>query len=85
MPAAPARSKPAKQRAVQRQVARADAKPKAAKPKAMQAGARRYPEPPMPAKHQAKPGKESALGLAPQTSSYITGEVLPIIGGYGGG
>jgi NAD(P)-dependent dehydrogenase (short-subunit alcohol dehydrogenase family) len=32
---------------------------------AMQAGARRYPEPPMPAQHHRKPGKESALDPAP--------------------
>jgi NAD(P)-dependent dehydrogenase (short-subunit alcohol dehydrogenase family) len=32
---------------------------------AMQAGARRYPEPPMPAQHLKKPGKEAALELQP--------------------
>ena len=32
---------------------------------AMQAGARRYPEPPMPAQHLKKPGEESDLALAP--------------------
>ena len=32
---------------------------------AMQAGARIYPEPPMPAQHLAKPGKESDLELKP--------------------
>jgi NAD(P)-dependent dehydrogenase (short-subunit alcohol dehydrogenase family) len=32
---------------------------------AMQAGARRYPEPPLPKQHQAKPGEEAALDPAP--------------------
>ena len=32
---------------------------------AMQAGARRYPEPPMPSQHLKKPGKEAALDLQP--------------------
>lgn len=32
---------------------------------AMQAGARRYPEPPMPRQHLEKPGRESELDLAP--------------------
>ena len=34
-------------------------------PGAMQAGARRYPEPPLPAQHLKKPGNESDLDLAP--------------------
>lgn len=33
--------------------------------KAMQAGARHYPEPPLPGQHLKKPGKEAALRLAP--------------------
>jgi NAD(P)-dependent dehydrogenase (short-subunit alcohol dehydrogenase family) len=32
---------------------------------AMQAGARRYPEPPLPGQHVDKPGRESDLALAP--------------------
>jgi NAD(P)-dependent dehydrogenase (short-subunit alcohol dehydrogenase family) len=32
---------------------------------AMQAGARTYPEPPLPRQHQRKPGSEAALRLAP--------------------
>ena len=32
---------------------------------AMQAGARRYPEPPLPGQHQKKPGSEADLRLAP--------------------
>jgi NAD(P)-dependent dehydrogenase (short-subunit alcohol dehydrogenase family) len=56
-----------KQQKIQRDV---DAKTKsngdgASKEKAMQAGARRYPEPPMPAQHLKKPGHESDLDLAP--------------------
>ena len=31
----------------------------------MQSGARRYPEPPMPAQHRAKPGRESQIDPAP--------------------
>lgn len=31
----------------------------------MQAGARKYPEPPLPGQHQRKPGSEAALRLAP--------------------
>src|SRR5213078_619404 len=33
--------------------------------KAMQAGARHYPEPPLPKQHLAKPGQEAELELAP--------------------
>ncbi|HYE44904.1 MAG TPA: SDR family oxidoreductase [Caulobacter sp.] len=54
------------QREIQNEVAQAD---KAAGEEksfgAMQAGARRYPEPPMPAQHQAKPGQEEDLQLQP--------------------
>ena len=35
------------------------------KPKAMQAGARKYPAPPLPKQHLAKPGLESSLDLKP--------------------
>src|SRR5207237_2263270 len=56
--------------AAHRQVqARTDRRDKAApkeKPKrAMQAGARLYPEPPMPKQHQAKPGDEALLDPRP--------------------
>jgi NAD(P)-dependent dehydrogenase (short-subunit alcohol dehydrogenase family) len=39
----------------------------------MQAGARHYPEPPLPAQHLAKPGKEGALRLEPmyQAPHYL--------------
>jgi NAD(P)-dependent dehydrogenase (short-subunit alcohol dehydrogenase family) len=53
------------QRAIQRQVAGAEAALKPDEQKPMQAGARRYPEPPMPAEHQAKPGSEADLSLQP--------------------
>ena len=53
------------QRAIQAQVAAADAKTPQAKGGAMQAGARRYPEPPLPQQHQAKPGSEADLDPAP--------------------
>jgi NAD(P)-dependent dehydrogenase (short-subunit alcohol dehydrogenase family) len=53
-------------RSVQRQVERADKrKPRREATKAMQAGARIYPEPPLPQQHQKKPGIESALKPAP--------------------
>lgn len=70
-------AKAAKHRAIQ---ARVDQKEKAngngkakgkskesgnGKEHAMQAGARRYPEPPMPAQHLKKPGKEAELKLQP--------------------
>src|ERR1700759_2584324 len=56
----------AAQRAIQRQVARADKKhPHRESKKAMQAGARRYPAPPLPRQHQPKPGHEFALNPAP--------------------
>ena len=55
------------QRAIQAQVARADKKSgrKAKAAGAMQAGARPYPEPPMPRRHQAKPGLEQSLDPQP--------------------
>jgi short chain dehydrogenase len=50
------------QRRIQKQVARSDRLNPVRKQKgAMQAGARRYPEPPMPRQHQPKPGKEAGL------------------------
>jgi len=54
------------QRRIQRQVARSDRRhpPKELK-RSMQAGARHYPEPPLPAQHRAKPGQESHIDPAP--------------------
>jgi NAD(P)-dependent dehydrogenase (short-subunit alcohol dehydrogenase family) len=54
------------QRRIQRQVARSDRRhpPKELKG-SMQAGARRYPEPPLPAQHRAKPGHEAQIDPSP--------------------
>jgi len=84
----------AKQRKIQDQVAKADAKAagKASKAaKAMQAGARKYPEPPMPAQHMAKPGSEADLALSPmydapfyEGSNKLKDRVAIITGGDSG-
>ena len=57
----------AAERAIQSNIDRKDkAQPKQEKKTgAMQAGARLYPEPPLPAQHLKKPGNESDLELAP--------------------
>lgn len=54
----------AKQRRVQKQVARADRKADA-EPGAMQAGARDYPVPPFPKQHLPKPGLEADVNPQP--------------------
>lgn len=51
--------------AIQKEVTRADNGKKKPSEKAMQAGARKYPEPPLPGKTLKKPGKEAALTLQP--------------------
>jgi NAD(P)-dependent dehydrogenase (short-subunit alcohol dehydrogenase family) len=58
---------------------------------AMQAGAREYPEPPMPAQHQAKPGQEADLKLQPmydapfyKGSEKLKDKVAIITGGDSG-
>ena len=53
------------QRAVQQQVAAADAEAPTPDNAAKQAGARRYPEPPFPKQHQSKPGSEAELDPPP--------------------
>jgi len=60
-------------------------------PGAVQAGARRYPEPPFPEQHQAKPGEESKLDPAPmydapyyRGSGKLEGKVALITGGDSG-
>ncbi len=54
------------ERAIQARIDQKDeSKPKPETHGAMQAGARRYPEPPLPQQHQAKPGNEAALNPAP--------------------
>jgi NAD(P)-dependent dehydrogenase (short-subunit alcohol dehydrogenase family) len=82
----------AKQRRVQRQVARSDRRaPKMKTRGAMQAGARRYPEPPLPQQHLAKPGREAALEPAPmydapfyKGSEKLADKVAIITGGDSG-
>jgi NAD(P)-dependent dehydrogenase (short-subunit alcohol dehydrogenase family) len=58
---------------------------------AMQAGARRYPEPPLPGQHLAKPGAEADLEVAPmydaphyKGSEKLQGKVALITGGDSG-
>jgi NAD(P)-dependent dehydrogenase (short-subunit alcohol dehydrogenase family) len=82
----------ARQRAVQRQVARADrAHPHKETRRAMQAGARRYPGMPLPKQHESKPGAEHAIEPAPMYeapfylgSSKLSGEAALITGGDSG-
>lgn len=81
------------QREVQAQVAKADAAGKNQPPPkgAMQAGARSYPEPPLPEQHQQKPGRESDLVPAPmydapfyKGSGKLDGKVAIITGADSG-
>jgi NAD(P)-dependent dehydrogenase (short-subunit alcohol dehydrogenase family) len=86
----------AAQRKVQQEIARADrarkSRPKEPKHRgAVQAGARRYPEPPWPPQHQAKPGSELALDPAPmfdapfyRGSGKLEDKVAVITGGDSG-
>jgi NAD(P)-dependent dehydrogenase (short-subunit alcohol dehydrogenase family) len=55
----------AQQRRIQEQVDQADREPRGDHSAPMQAGARRYPEPPLPAQHLPKPGQEAELAPAP--------------------
>ncbi|MBA2588206.1 MAG: SDR family oxidoreductase [Alphaproteobacteria bacterium] len=79
-------------RRIQKQVARADRKrPKQEVKGAMQAGARRYPEPPFPKQHIAKPGREATLDPQPlydapfyRGSGKLEGRVALITGGDSG-
>jgi len=80
-------------RAIQKQVDRLEKqRSKAKKHKgAMQAGARRYPEPPLPKQHIAKSGKEAELDLAPmynaphyKGSEKLKGKVALITGADSG-
>jgi NAD(P)-dependent dehydrogenase (short-subunit alcohol dehydrogenase family) len=50
---------------IQKDVGRDDRRQSGQESDAMQAGARRYPVPPFPEQHQAKPGKEAKLDPAP--------------------
>ena len=82
----------ARDRAIQAQVATADkAHPKTETKQAMQAGARRYPEPPLPAQHLQKPGNEADLELQPmydapyyKGSDKLKDKVALITGGDSG-
>jgi NAD(P)-dependent dehydrogenase (short-subunit alcohol dehydrogenase family) len=68
-----ARATAADERAIQRQADRKErASSKEKTSGAMQAGARAYPEPPLPAQHLAKPGRERDLELTPmyEASGY---------------
>lgn len=80
------------QRGLQKETARAEKKsPKRKAEKAMQAGARKYPEPPMAKQHLKKPGLEAKLELAPMCdapyyrgSEKLKGKVAIITGGDSG-
>jgi NAD(P)-dependent dehydrogenase (short-subunit alcohol dehydrogenase family) len=80
------------QRKIQKQVARSDRIHPVRKQKgAMQAGARRYPEPPMPRQHKSKPGRESSLQPQPmydapfyRGSGKLAGKVALITGADSG-
>ena len=82
----------ASHRKLQKRTARADKRhPKEEVRGAVQAGARRYPEPPFPKQHMAKPGQESVLDPAPlydapfyQGSGKLRGKVALITGGDSG-
>jgi NAD(P)-dependent dehydrogenase (short-subunit alcohol dehydrogenase family) len=82
------------ERAIQRDIdrkAKTRSKDKNAHEGAMQAGARRYPEPPFPKQHHAKPGNESEVDLQPmydapyyRGSEKLKGKVALITGGDSG-
>lgn len=79
------------QRAVQRQVDAADAKSEKPESGPMQAGARHYPEPPFPQRHQDKPGTEHTLDPEPmydapfyKGSGKLEGKVALVTGGDSG-
>jgi NAD(P)-dependent dehydrogenase (short-subunit alcohol dehydrogenase family) len=84
----------AEQRQVQERAARAERKDAAQDEggeDAMQAGARRYPAPPFPKQHQAKPGQESRLDPPPmydaphyRGSGKLLDQVAIITGGDSG-
>lgn len=82
----------AEQREIQAQVDAADKKSAGEEAEgAMQAGARRYPEPPFPKQHQAKPGDEARLDPAPmydapyyRGSGKLDGMAAIITGGDSG-
>jgi NAD(P)-dependent dehydrogenase (short-subunit alcohol dehydrogenase family) len=81
-----------KQRSIQKKVDADDrSRPAKKKPGAMQAGARLYPEPPLPKQHHPKPGHESQIEPAPLYdapfyigSGKLTDRVALITGGDSG-
>tara|TARA_R110002020_G_scaffold49693_4_gene141238 strand:+ start:319 stop:1275 length:957 start_codon:yes stop_codon:yes gene_type:complete len=80
-----------RQRDIQEEVRRADARAGTNKKSPVQAGARDYPEPPLRAQHQAKPGSEKRLDPAPlydapyyRGSGKLEGKVALITGGDSG-
>jgi NAD(P)-dependent dehydrogenase (short-subunit alcohol dehydrogenase family) len=85
-------SEAAKQRRIQRDIEAKDkSKTNGETQHAMQAGARKYPEPPFPKQHQAKPGHEWAIEPAPLYdgphylgSRKLEGRVAVITGGDSG-
>ncbi len=79
------------QREVQDQVAESDTHAPESKSGAVQAGARRYPEPPLPRQHQKKPGVEADLDPPPmydapfyKGSGKLEGEVAIVTGADSG-
>jgi len=81
----------AAERGIQKPIDRKDKTPPQKKKGAMQAGARIYPEPPLPAQHLAKPGNEADLDLAPmydaphyKGSEKLKDKVALITGGDSG-
>ena len=90
-PKTAARSEVAKQRTIQKKVDADDRRKPNKEPKPMQAGARRYPEPPFPKQHHAKPGLEHAIEPAPmydapfyRGSGKLEGKVALITGADSG-
>ncbi|MGH8251219.1 MAG: SDR family oxidoreductase [Steroidobacteraceae bacterium] len=81
-----------RQRAIQRQVARADRlRPALKTRRPVQTGAREYPEPPMPRQHRKKPGGERSLEPSPMYdapyyagSAKLAGKVALITGADSG-
>jgi NAD(P)-dependent dehydrogenase (short-subunit alcohol dehydrogenase family) len=81
-----------KQKSIQRGIDAKDQSKTRGKAKgAMQAGARRYPEPPFPEQHQAKPGHETKVDPAPLYeapyylgSKKLDGRVAIVTGGDSG-
>jgi NAD(P)-dependent dehydrogenase (short-subunit alcohol dehydrogenase family) len=79
-------------RSIQKSVARSDRRAPKEKPRsAMQAGARRYPEPPLPQQHLSKPGLEARLDPPPmyeapfyRGSAKLQDKVAIVTGGDSG-